>query len=300
MDEKAIIEIIEIAKPYIIPEKMGCFKSILIKQALDNEFILDSFSKAAEYIKELDESDVDKFTIKFLRGLFYLKKSTLTLICALVANFSKKGVEFLDSIDKKMNLPQEQKNALIEFKNKIEKTNELIELDYNFFEAENLAKLPLHILTIDEKERIPLIKSSNDKADGVSEDGEEIIYEEITSRSSSKKFFLAFFIKNSSYLRYIGEVGSSLVYVTNEKGTFSEIQEKTFNVLPCKSEEETDILAKNPYFMPKTSSNAKNLDIDQEFLLSVIDEINELKSYNGYTFVLEDLLANKIKQHELK
>lgn len=300
MDEKIIVEIIEKAKPYIIPEKMGCFKSILIKQALDNEFILDSFSKSLDYIKELDESDVDKFTTKFLKGLFYLKKTTLTLICALVANFSKKGVEFLDSIDKKMNLPQEQKGALIEFKNKIKRTNELIDLGYNFLEAENLARFPLYILTIDKRERIPLIKSTNYKADGVSEDGEEVIYEEVASRTSNKTYFLAFFIKNSSYLRYIGEVGSNLVYVTNEKGTFAEIQEKNFTVLPCKTEEENDILAKNPYFMPKTNPNAKSLDVDQEFLLSVIDEINELKSYNGNTFVLEDLLANKIKQYELK
>ncbi len=295
-----IIEIIKKVSPYIIPEKLECFKSILIKQALDDNDILFDYIKAADSIKELGESDTSEFTKNFLRGLFYSKKTTLALMCVIVASFSKKGIEFLECLGQKISLNKKQKETLEEFRNEIKRTNELIDLGYNFLEAENITKFPLHLLTIDDNEKIPLIKDATNKAEGISSGGEEVLYEEITNPENNKKFFLAFFIKNSSYLRYIGEVGNKLTFVTNEKGTFKEVQEKTFQISPCTEDEENEILKQNPYFMPKCNKKAKHLEINQEFTVSVMDEIKELKSFDGSSYVLESLLDDGIKKYQLK
>lgn len=176
-----IIEIIKKVSPYIIPEKLECFKSILIKQALDDNDILFDYIKAADSIKELGESDTSEFTKNFLRGLFYSKKTTLALMCVIVASFSKKGIEFLECLGQKISLNKKQKETLEEFRNEIKRTNELIDLGYNFLEAENITKFPLHLLTIDDNEKIPLIKDATNKAEGISSGGEEVLYEEITN-----------------------------------------------------------------------------------------------------------------------
>lgn len=300
MDNERLIKIIRRVNNYIIPEKMEGFKSYIIDKSIKRPDSISTLDMASMHLKESVENSPKYAADHFKKAMLYMDAHDLSIIAELVGTYSKNGEEFLSILMDTLELNQNQMHRLYEFKRIIERTNELIEKGLSEQVATHLAESQTDILVVDKKEEIPLFKHDKYYADGITLDGEEVVYQELRNESTCKCFFVIFFIKGKNYLRYIGERGKDKVHVINETGTFEEIQNKEFKIVPVEPEKEIEVLSSNPYQLPETNENAKILEIDQETILAVYKELNELSSFDGKSYKAEEILNKKLKKYELK
>lgn len=300
MDNERLIKIIRRVNDYIIPERKGGFKSYIIDKSIKKPDSINIIDMASMHLKESVENSPKYAADHFKKAMLYMDAHDLSIIAELVGTYSKNGEEFLSILMDTLELNQNQMHRLYEFKRIIERTNELIEKGLSEQVATHLAESQTDILVVDKKEEIPLFRHDKYYADGITLNGEEVIYQELINKATGKSLFIIFFVKGKSYLRYIGIKGETKVHVTNESGTFEEIQNKDFKTVPIEPEREIEVLSSNPYQLPETNENAKILEIDQDTILAVYKELNELSSFNGKSFKAEEILNKKLKKYELK
>lgn len=300
MDNERLIKIIRRVNNYIIPEKTEGFKSYIIDKSIKRPDSISTLDMASMHLKESVENSAKYAADHFKKAMLYMNAHDLSIIAELVGTYSKNGEEFLSILIDSLELNQSQTHRLYEFKRITERTNELIERGLSEHIARHLAESQTDILVVDDSEEIPLFRHDKYYADGITLNGEEVIYQELKNEVTGKNLFIIFFVKGKSYLRYIGIKGENKVHVTNESGTFEEIQNKDFKTIPVEPERETEVLSSNPYQLPESNPSAKKLEIDQDTILAVYKELNELATFSGTSFKAEDILNKKLKKYELK
>lgn len=299
MDNERIIRIIKRVNKCVIEEKMESFKSYLLRCVLDDPDSIGNLDMMSLYLKEsvMESPKVAGDHVK--KAMLYMNKQNVSDIVRAVATYSKNGIEFLRYINNNIEMDKEESRRMYDFIRITERTNELIEKGYKHILAKQLSSSQTDILKIDDNEEITLVRSGMYTSDGVTLEGEEVVYQELINTKNNKKYFVAFFIKGNSYLRYIGEIGSNLVHVVNENGTFEEFQNKTFKISPVARELETELLSKNPYYIPESDPNARVLENNRELVLKVYEEINELAEFDGESYKAEEILNKKMKNYRL-
>lgn len=300
MDNEKTTKILARIENLIIKEKGASLKSQVITEAIKDEEYVNLFNMASLYIKESIDNSPEYAAERFKKAMLYMSSHDLREIAALVGTYSKKGVEFLKCLNKNLTLNKEQARRMHDFIRTTERTNELIEKGYNDLEASHFANCLTDLFIVDNSEEIALTRIEKYASDGVTMDGEEVVYQEMRNELTGENYFVIFFVKGNSYLRYIGKSSSSLVHVVNETGRFEEMQEKEFKVIPVKLESEMELYSKNPYQLPESDPNSKKREVNHETLMEVYKEINELAEFNGKSFVAEDIYNKKVKLYELK
>lgn len=284
----------------VIEEKKESFKGYILNKMIENPDYLHTLDYITMYIKESVETSPEEAAAHFMKGMLYLERRELSEIAKIVATYSIKGAEFLKYLNRKLDLDSDQARKMHDFIRTTERTNELIEKGYDENTAKHFAESLTDLLVIDGKDEVAICRIEKHSADGVTLDGEEVVYQELINKYNGKNYFVVFFVKGNSYLRYIGEMNGSIVHVINENGSFEEIQKKEFRIVPVELEKEHEVYSKNPYQIPESDPNAKKLVVNHELLMSVYNEINELAEFDGKVFKAEEILNKKLKTYELK
>lgn len=291
MDNERIIKIVKRVDEYIIDEKKASFKSYLIKRVLENPDIINIFDITSLHIKESVIESPASAGEHLKRAMLYMDSHYIKEMVRLIGTYSKNGVEFLKYLQRNLEIDENQLEKLKEFTKKIETTNRLISEGFNETEATHLASSKNYIIKLDNSKTY-IVSGISDVLDGVTDEAEELVYKELENPETKKRYFVLFIIKGRNYLRYIGKTNGKLVHVTNEKGTFEEIQNKSIRLKALNKKEETKAI--NQFKLNKQA------DIDAETLISVYDEIEELSSFNGNSLKAEEIFEKQIKIYKLK